>query len=53
MLPQFARTEGWRLTADNLATGSGFFVIGLLKKTLLADPLATVVGRRFRRSGAV
>jgi alginate O-acetyltransferase complex protein AlgI len=47
MLPQFARTEGWRLTAGNLATGSGFFVIGLLKKTLLADPLATVVGPGF------
>ncbi len=43
MLPQFARTEGWRLTPDNLAVGSGFFIIGLLKKTLLADPLATLV----------
>ncbi len=43
MLPQFARREGWRLTADNLAVGSGFFIIGLLKKTLLADPLSTVV----------
>jgi alginate O-acetyltransferase complex protein AlgI len=47
MLPQFARTEGWRLTADNLATGSGFFLIGLLKKALLADPLSTVVGPGF------
>jgi alginate O-acetyltransferase complex protein AlgI len=34
MLPQFARTVGWRLTADNLAVGGGFFLIGLLKKTL-------------------
>src|SRR6201999_1420082 len=32
MLPQFARTSGWRLTAADVATGSGFFVIGLLKK---------------------
>jgi alginate O-acetyltransferase complex protein AlgI len=47
MLPQFARTEGWRLTAANLASGSFFFVIGLLKKTLLADPLATVVATGF------
>jgi D-alanyl-lipoteichoic acid acyltransferase DltB (MBOAT superfamily) len=47
MLPQFARHSGWGLTAANLATGSGFFVIGLLKKTLLADPLATVVGPGF------
>jgi len=47
MLPQFARIEGWRLTSGNLATGSGFFVIGLLKKTLLADPLSTLVGAGF------
>ncbi|MEA2738208.1 MAG: alginate O-acetyltransferase complex protein AlgI [Acetobacteraceae bacterium] len=47
MLPQFARTGLWRLTADNLATGSGFFLIGLLKKTVLADPLSTVVGPGF------
>lgn len=46
-LPQFARTEGWRLTADNLAVGSGFFIIGLLKKTLLADPLASLVSTGF------
>ncbi|HEX4369413.1 MAG TPA: MBOAT family O-acyltransferase [Rhodopila sp.] len=46
-LPQFARTKGWRLTSGNVATGGGFFVIGLLKKTLLADPLLTVVGPAF------
>ena len=51
MLPQFARIGGWRLTADNLATGGGFFVIGLLKKTLLADPLSTVVGPGFADPG--
>ncbi len=43
MLPQFARRDGWRLTADNLAVGSFFFVTGLVKKTVLADPLATLV----------
>jgi alginate O-acetyltransferase complex protein AlgI len=53
MLPQFARTDGWRLSAGNLATGSGFFVIGLLKKTLLADPLATVVGPGFADPSAL
>jgi alginate O-acetyltransferase complex protein AlgI len=47
MLPQLARTPGWRLTTDNLVVGSGFFVIGLLKKTLLADPLASVVTAGF------
>ncbi len=46
MLPQFAR-NGWRLTANNLAVGSGFFLIGLLKKTLLADPLSAVVSAGF------
>jgi len=44
MLPQFARTIGWRLSADNWAVGTGFFLIGLLKKTLLADPLSGIVG---------
>jgi alginate O-acetyltransferase complex protein AlgI len=47
MLPQFARSGGWKLTASNLATGSGFFLVGLLKKTLLADPLSTVVSAGF------
>jgi alginate O-acetyltransferase complex protein AlgI len=53
MLAQFARTEGWQLRADNLATGSGFFVIGLLKKTLLADPLSTLVGSGFADPAAL
>jgi D-alanyl-lipoteichoic acid acyltransferase DltB (MBOAT superfamily) len=47
MLPQFARTDAWGLTTDRLAIGLGFFVIGLLKKTVLADPLAAVVASGF------
>jgi len=47
MVPQFARPGGWRLITGNLATGLGFFVIGLLKKTVLADPLAAVVAGGF------
>ncbi len=47
MLPQFTQTRGWRLTADNLAVGSGFFLVGLLKKTLLADPLSGLVSAGF------
>ena len=47
MLGQFAQSGGWRLTAENLSTGAGFFLIGLLKKTVLADPLASVVGPGF------
>ena len=53
MLPQFARQSGWRLTDANLAIGSGFFVIGLLKKTLLADPLATVAAAGFADPAAL
>ena len=47
MLGQFERDGDWRLTSDNLAVGSGFFVIGLLKKTVLADPLGPVVSAGF------
>jgi alginate O-acetyltransferase complex protein AlgI len=47
MLPQFARRDGWQLTTDNLTVGIGFFLLGLLKKTLLADPLADVVAIAF------
>jgi D-alanyl-lipoteichoic acid acyltransferase DltB (MBOAT superfamily) len=43
MLPQFARLGGFRLCNGDLAAGLGFFIIGLLKKTVLADPLADVV----------
>lgn len=47
MLPQFARTGGWRLDSGNLAIGSGFFLVGLLKKTLLANPLSPIVAAGF------
>jgi alginate O-acetyltransferase complex protein AlgI len=46
-LPQFARTGGWRLTADNVSIGSGFLLIGLLKKTILANPLSALVADGF------
>jgi len=36
-----------RLSAHNLAIGGGIFVIGLLKKTLLAEPLGDIVARGF------
>ena len=52
-LSQFTRQGGWGLTADNLAVGCGFFVIGLLKKSLLADPLATVVNAGFADPSAL
>ncbi|HEX2942883.1 MAG TPA: MBOAT family O-acyltransferase [Rhodopila sp.] len=47
MLPQFARHRGWRLTNGAVMVGLGFFLLGLLKKTVLADPLAPMVAARF------
>jgi alginate O-acetyltransferase complex protein AlgI len=53
MLPQFTRTTEWRLSPQNLALGTGFFLIGLLKKTLLADPLSALVTPGFADPGAL
>ena len=50
---QFARRGGWRLTADNLAVGFGFFLIGLLKKTLLASHLPDLVANGFADPAAL
>jgi alginate O-acetyltransferase complex protein AlgI len=46
-LEQFGRTADWRLTADNLSVGFGFFLIGLLKKTLLANHMSGLVADGF------
>ncbi len=47
MLPQYGGGRRWRFDAEDLAAGLGFFIIGLLKKTVLADLLANVVARGF------
>ena len=47
IMPQFAQPKTWRLSANNLAAGGSLFVLGLLKKVLLADPLAPVVAAGF------
>ena len=39
LLPQFADTRGFRLTAGNVALGLSIFIFGLGKKLLIADPL--------------
>ena len=44
IFPGFA---SWRLTSGNLAMGGGIFLIGLLKKTLLADPVSGLAGPGF------
>jgi alginate O-acetyltransferase complex protein AlgI len=46
-LQQFTRAGNWRLTADNLSVGFGFFLIGLLKKTLLANHMSGLVADGF------
>jgi len=42
MLPQFARDTLYRLRAEHLAVGFTIFAIGLFKKVVLADGIATV-----------
>jgi alginate O-acetyltransferase complex protein AlgI len=41
VLPQFARRETYRLHLDGLSLGISVFVIGLAKKVILADGIAT------------
>jgi hypothetical protein len=50
-LAQFARPLRW--SADDAAVGMGWFLIGLLKKTVLADPLAGVVEGGYGSAGSV
>ncbi len=47
IMPQFAAPATFRPSADNIAAGLAIFIIGLLKKTLLADPLAATVAAGF------
>jgi len=41
--PQLLNPDTYRLRSKNLSIGTSFFIIGLAKKVLLADPLADVV----------
>ncbi len=43
MLPQFADTARYGISANNVAAGTAIFVFGLAKKLLIADNLASVV----------
>ncbi len=47
MMPQFAAPATYRFSTDNFSVGLGIFVIGLLKKCLIADPIGTVVPAGF------
>src|SRR3546814_5950216 len=47
MLPQCAKARTFRPRADNLAIGITIFAIGLFKKVVIADSLATVASPVF------
>jgi D-alanyl-lipoteichoic acid acyltransferase DltB (MBOAT superfamily) len=53
IMPQFADPAVWRPRSDNLAVGGTIFLIGLLKKTMLADPLAPVANAGYANPAAL
>ncbi|HEX5328002.1 MAG TPA: MBOAT family O-acyltransferase, partial [Acetobacteraceae bacterium] len=53
IMPQFTAAATFRASAENIAAGLAIFLIGLLKKCLLADPLAAIVAAGFGDPGAL
>jgi len=51
MMPQFAQRENYRFKAENLSIGGILFVIGLAKKVLLADAIASYADAGFASPG--
>jgi D-alanyl-lipoteichoic acid acyltransferase DltB (MBOAT superfamily) len=47
MMPQFARADIFRFSADRLADGLVMFILGLFKKTVLADAFGGYAGPGF------
>ncbi len=47
MMPQFARADIFRFSADRLADGSVMFILGLFKKVVLADMFGGYAGPAF------
>jgi D-alanyl-lipoteichoic acid acyltransferase DltB (MBOAT superfamily) len=47
MMPQFADPETYRFRPANLAAGLGVFVVGMLKKCVVADPTGAGVAAAF------
>ncbi len=52
MMPQFGKSSAYRFNYENLSVGLVIFFIGLFKKTVLADGIATYVGPVFSASAA-
>ena len=50
--PQLLNPDTYRLRSRNLSVGTSYFIIGLAKKVILADPLADVVKIGFAHPGA-
>lgn len=53
MMPQYADAATFRIRADNVTIGLAIFTIGLLKKTVLADPIAAIVPDGFAHPGTL
>jgi alginate O-acetyltransferase complex protein AlgI len=53
VMPQFARAETYRPNAENIAAGLSIFVLGLLKKVILADPLSAAAAPGFSHPEAL
>jgi D-alanyl-lipoteichoic acid acyltransferase DltB (MBOAT superfamily) len=51
MMPQFGRSETYRLNWENLAVGLTIFAIGLFKKVVLADGVAPFASPLFATAG--
>lgn len=51
MMPQFARADIFRFNADRLADGCVMFILGLFKKTVLADAFGSYAGNAFAAAG--
>lgn len=49
--PQLLNPDTYRFRSKNLSIGTSYFIIGLAKKVLLADPLADVVKIGFAHPG--
>jgi alginate O-acetyltransferase complex protein AlgI len=51
MMPLFADSRTFRFSGTNLAVGSTIFIIGLLKKCILAEPTGAIVPSGFAHAG--
>jgi D-alanyl-lipoteichoic acid acyltransferase DltB (MBOAT superfamily) len=53
MMPQFADPATYRVRAENIAVGVGIFILGMLKKGLIADPTGAGVAAAFAAPDAL